>query len=91
MLHDEAQYASELVGELIQPILRVEADMVFGTLTKGHPLKGGMSLCRSLGNLAFTTVQNIFLGTRLSEFHSGYRIYSAEALKKIPFERLSSE
>jgi hypothetical protein len=44
-----------------------------------------------LGNRALTTFQNIFLGTRLSEFHSGYRVYSVEALKKVPFERLSSD
>jgi hypothetical protein len=50
-----------------------------------------MPLHRYLGNRALTTFQNIFLGTRLSEFHSGYRVYSVEALKKVPFERLSSD
>lgn len=91
MLHGDAQYAPELVGELIQPILKGEADMIFGSRMKGHPLKGGMPLHRFLGNRALTTFQNIFLGTRLSEFHSGYRVYSVEALKKVPFERLSSD
>ncbi len=90
MLHGDAQYASELVGELIQPILNGEADMIFGSRMKGHPLKGGMPLHRFLGNRVLTTFQNIFLGTSLSEFHSGYRVYSVEALKKVPFELLSS-
>jgi hypothetical protein len=36
-------------------------------------------------------MQNLILGTRLTEFHSGYRIYSVDALKKVPFHRLSSD
>jgi hypothetical protein len=91
MLHGDAQYAPELVGELIEPILEGKADMIFGSRMSGHPLKGGMPLHRYLGNRALTTFQNIFLGTRMSEFHSGYRVYSVDALKKIPFERLSSD
>ena len=91
MLHGDAQYAPEHLWTLIQPILRGEADMVFGSRMTGDPLAGGMPLIRYLGNRFLTGIQNFFLGSRLSEFHSGYRVYSVDALKKVPFERLSSD
>jgi len=91
MLHGDAQYAPELLESLIEPVIKGEADMVFGSRMKGDPLGGGMPIIRFLGNRALTTLQNIFLGTRLSEFHSGYRVFSVKALNKIPFERFSSD
>ncbi len=91
MLHGDAQYAPELLETLIAPILEGKADMVFGSRMSGNPLKGGMPLIRFLGNRALTTAQNFFLGTRLTEFHSGYRVFSVKALAKVPFERFSSD
>ena len=43
-----------------------------------------------IGNKILTWIENSILGTRLSEFHSGYRLYSVQALKAIPFERNSN-
>lgn len=91
MLHGDAQYAPELLETLIAPIVNREADMVFGSRMSGNPLAGGMPIIRFLGNRALTTMQNFFLGTRLTEFHSGYRVFSVEALKKLPFEKFSSD
>lgn len=91
MLHGDAQYAPELLETLIAPILEGRADMVFGSRMSGNPLKGGMPLIRFLGNRTLTTLQNFFLGTRLTEFHSGYRVFSVKALAKVPFERFSSD
>ncbi len=91
MLHGDAQYAPELLWKLLKPIMDGEADMVFGSRMTGDPRAGGMPLIRFLGNKFLTFTQNFFLGSRLSEFHSGYRIYSVEALKQVPFERLSSD
>jgi glycosyltransferase involved in cell wall biosynthesis len=91
MLHGDAQYAPELLESLIEPVAKGEADMIFGSRMKGDPLGGGMPIIRYLGNRALTTLQNFFLGTRLSEFHSGYRVYSVKALDKVPFERFSSD
>ncbi len=91
MLHGDAQYAPELIGKLLTPILTGEADMVFGSRMAGDPRAGGMPLIRYLGNRFLTTIQNLLLGTSISEFHSGYRVYSVDALKKVPFERLSSD
>ena len=50
----------------------------------GHPIKGGMPIYKFLGNVFLTTVENIVLRTRLTEFHSGFRAYSLETLNKIP-------
>lgn len=91
MLHGDAQYAPECMEMLMEPIIKGQADMVFGSRMRGNPLKGGMPLHRFLGNRCLTTFQNIFLRMNLSEYHSGYRVYSVEALKKLPFERLSSD
>jgi len=91
MLHGDAQYAPELLETLLAPILSGEADMVFGSRMSGDPRKGGMPLIRYLGNRFLTTLQNKILGTHISEFHSGYRVYSVDALGKVPFERLSSD
>lgn len=91
MLHGDAQYAPELLENLIQPVLDGKYDMVFGSRMAGDPRAGGMPLIRYLGNRFLTTLQNFFLGTSLSEFHSGYRVFSVGALKKIPFEKCSSD
>lgn len=91
MLHGDAQYAPELLENLIEPVVSGEYDMVFGSRMADDPLKGGMPLYKFIGNRVLTTLQNIFLGTKLSEFHSGYRVFSVDALKRIPFESLSSD
>ena len=91
MLHGDAQYAPELLGDLIRPILDGKADMVFGSRMAGDPRKGGMPIHRYWGNRFLTGIQNWALGTKLTEFHSGYRVYASDALKKVPFQRLSSD
>lgn len=91
MLHGDAQYAPELVADILAPVEKQESDLVFGSRIAGNPLKGGMPLHRFLGNRVLTTFQNIFLGQRLSEYHSGYRAYSIKALRTVPFMNLSSD
>lgn len=49
------------------------------------------SLYKFFGNKILTKTQNLLLGTAFSEFHSGYRLYSVEALKKTPFERNTND
>ena len=91
LLHGDGQYAPEELAKLLKPLEEDKADMVFGSRMKGHPLKGGMPLIKFLGNKFLTYIENIFLDLDLSEYHSGYRLYSCHALKQIPFERCSSE
>ena len=91
MLHGDGQYAPEELPRLVAPLRDGQADAVFGSRMMGRfdALKGGMPLYKFLGNRILSRLQNAMLGTRLSEFHSGYRIYSVEALNRIPY-RLNS-
>lgn len=91
MLHADGQYAPEMLDRLIDPVVKGESDLVFGSRIAGNPLAGGMPVIRYLGNRALTMVQNLFLGMSLSEYHSGYRVYSVGALASVPFERLASD
>ncbi len=93
LLHGDGQYAPEAMGNLLEPILSGEADAVFGSrmLEKGAARRGGMPLYKYLGNKVLTRFENTMLGMDLSEFHSGYRLYSVAALKKIPFEQNSDD
>ena len=91
MLHGDGQYAPEKMEYLLEPIFQGKADHVFGSRMTGDPRGGGMPLHRYLGNRFLTTVENIILGWNLSEYHSGYRIYTVDALRRIPFEKCSGE
>ena len=88
LVHGDGQYAPERLGELIQPLVNGTADAVFGSrmLTRGQALKGGMPLYKYVGNKILTAFENKMLNSNLSEFHSGYRLYSTKALKQVPFD-----
>jgi glycosyltransferase involved in cell wall biosynthesis len=85
LIHGDGQYAPEKLPALIAPLVRGEADAVFGSrmIDKRAARRGGMPLYKWLGNQILTGFQNRMLGTQLSEFHSGYRLYSAKALAQI--------
>jgi glycosyltransferase involved in cell wall biosynthesis len=87
LVHGDGQYAPECLPDLIRPLADDTADAVFGSrmMTRNSALKGGMPLYKFVGNHVLTFLQNRLLRTSLSEFHSGYRIYSVKALSRIPF------
>jgi glycosyltransferase involved in cell wall biosynthesis len=89
LVHGDGQYAPEKLPALLVPLLRGEAEAVFGSrmIEKRSARAGGMPLYKWLGNQVLTRFQNRMLGTRLSEFHSGYRLYATRALAQIPFEK----
>jgi glycosyltransferase involved in cell wall biosynthesis len=93
MVHGDGQYAPEELPRLVAPLRDGEADAVFGSrmLERFAALKGGMPLYKYVGNRVLTAVQNKMLGTHLSEFHSGYRIYSVQSLEKLPFKLNSND
>jgi len=90
-VHGDGQYAPEELPRLLEPLRTGCADAVFGSrmMERFGALKGGMPLYKYAGNKVLTTIQNALLGTRLSEFHSGYRIYAIKTLERIPY-RLNS-
>ena len=93
LLHGDGQYAPEMLPDLVTPIISGEADAVFGSrmLTRFGALKGGMPIYKYVGNKILTKFQNFVLGLKLSEFHSGYRAYSIDALSRIPFHLNTNE
>ena len=93
LVHGDGQYAPEKLPDLLAPLLSGEAEAVFGSrmLSRGGARQGGMPAYKFVGNKVLTTFQNWLLGTELSEFHSGYRLYSTKALQRIPFERNTND
>ncbi len=93
LVHGDGQYAPECLPELVDVLATKKAEVVFGSrmLEKKSALSGGMPLYKYVGNKVLTTYQNLMLGSSLSEFHSGYRLYSISALKKIPFTLNSND
>lgn len=88
LIHGDGQYAPECLPQLMEAFQGGEIGAVFGSrmLSRGGALRGGMPLYKFVGNKILTHFENWVLGSNLSEFHSGYRIYSIEALKRIPFD-----
>jgi SAM-dependent methyltransferase len=87
LLHGDGQYAPELIGDIVAPIVHGDADAVFGSrmMERGQALRGGMPRYKYVGNRILTTFQNTVTGLRLSEWHSGYRAYRVSALAELPF------
>src|SRR5688572_29153060 len=93
MLHPDYQYEPKAVPLLIAPILAGDADMTFGSRFAGlgDPRAGGMPIHRFLGNRMTTIVENLVLGSRFTEMHSGMRAYTREFLLSLPFLRYAAD
>jgi glycosyltransferase involved in cell wall biosynthesis len=87
LVHGDGQYAPECLPDLVKPLAEGTADAVFGSrmLTRRAALRGGMPFYKFFGNKVLTYCQNRLLRASLSEFHSGYRLYTVKALQQIPF------
>ena len=87
LLHGDGQYAPEIIVDLIEEHIMQKNALTLGSrmIIKTNALKGKMPLYKFFGNIILTFVQNKILGTKLSEFHTGYRVYSIKYLKKINF------
>lgn len=93
MIHPDYQYDSSLTAELIRPILQNRFDVMLGSRirTREEALKGGMPTYKYFGNRLLTLMQNMILGENLSEYHTGFRAYKKEILKKLPFHKYSDD
>lgn len=91
LLHSDGQYAPEIMENLYAPLLRDEADIVLGSRMKDYrsALHGGMPMHKFVANILLSKLENLVYGLNLSEYHSGYMLYSRKALETIPFEKLS--
>jgi hypothetical protein len=93
MLHPDYQYDPTAVPLLIAPLLAGRADMTFGSRFAGlsDPRGGGMPLYRYLGNRATTMLENLMLGSRFTELHSGLRAYTRRCLLELPILRYTND
>jgi glycosyltransferase involved in cell wall biosynthesis len=92
LLHGDGQYAPEIMQDLLTPLETQQAEMVMGSrmLVPGAARRGKMPLYKYVGNKTLTWTENKLAGTRLSEFHSGYRAYSVQALRTIPLDSMTT-
>lgn len=87
LVHGDGQYAPEALPDLVRPLKDGSADACFGSrmMTRGAAREGGMPLYKFVGNKILSWFENRMLRTAFTEFHSGYRIYAVEALRRVPF------
>ena len=86
MLHPDYQYDPKRIEDIVAPIKAGRADLVLGSrLADGKALEGGMPFYKYVSNRFLTAAENLVLGQRLSEMHTGYRAYSRRLLETIPF------
>ena len=92
MVHPDYQYDPTLVPQIIAPIARGEADLVLGSRLAGggSAIEHGMPWWKYVANRFLTGVENIAFGLHLSEYHTGYRAFSKNALDAINF-RMNSD
>jgi glycosyltransferase involved in cell wall biosynthesis len=92
MLHPDYQYTPLLIEAMVYPIARGLFPVMLGSRILGKgALKGGMPFYKYFSNRVLTFIQNILVGQKLAEYHTGYRAFSKEILKKISFEKNSDD
>lgn len=93
MIHPDYQYDATLTGEMIRPIEHSRYDIMLGSRirTRAEALAGGMPSWKYFPNRVLTALENIVLGLNLSEYHTGFRAFSARALRKLPLEKNSDD
>ncbi len=92
MLHPDYQYTPLLIPSMVNIIAQDLYPVVLGSRILGMgALKGGMPIYKYIANRFLTLFQNILINAKLSEYHTGYRAYSAEVLKKINYQANSDD
>jgi len=92
MLHPDYQYTPRLIVAIASMIAWDEFDAVLASRILGRgALKGGMPLYKYVANRFLTLAENILLGQKLSEYHTGYRAFSRHVLERLPLERNSDD
>ena len=92
MLHPDYQYTPKLLVSMIALIGNGVYPVVFGSRILGKgALKGGMPMYKYIANRLLTFSQNLLMGEKLSEYHTGYRAYSGEVLRAVDYHKLSDD
>lgn len=93
MIHPDHQYDPTYIPQIVLPIIRGQADAVFGSrmMVKGWAREGGMPGWKYWANIFLTKIENLILRLHLTEYHSGFRAYRKEILQTIPFNLNSND
>ncbi|HWD37823.1 MAG TPA: glycosyltransferase family 2 protein [Fimbriimonas sp.] len=92
MLHPDYQYDPKLVGAMAWMLASGDYDAVLASrILGGKALKGGMPLYKYVANRFLTAFQNLCVGAKLSEYHSGYRGFTRRLLETVPIDALSND
>jgi glycosyltransferase involved in cell wall biosynthesis len=92
MLHPDYQYSPRLLTAMASLVAIGQYDAVLGSRIISHGiLEGGMPRYKYVANRALTLVQNLMLGMKLSEYHTGYRSFSRKVLETLPLEENSDD
>jgi glycosyltransferase involved in cell wall biosynthesis len=92
MIHPDYQYTPKLIPAMVSIIGNGLHPCVLGSrILGGYALKGGMPLWKYVSNRWLTFVENLLLGAKLSEYHTGYRAFSRELLQKLHLDSNSDD
>lgn len=92
MLHPDYQYTPRLIPSMVSLIAQDLYPVVLGSRILGNgALKGGMPIYKYISNRFLTLFQNILQGQKLSEYHTGYRAFSAQVLRQLPLDQNSDD
>lgn len=92
MLHPDYQYTPKLIEAMVYPIAHGLFPVMLGSRILGKgALKGGMPMYKYIANRFLTAFQNVWMGQKLAEYHTGYRAFSKEILEKLPLGENSDD
>ena len=92
MLHPDYQYTPLLITAMASMVAYGVYDVVLGSrIIGGRALRGGMPLYKYISNRLLTAFENLFLGVKLSEYHTGYRAFTREVLEAVPWQGNSDD
>ena len=92
MVHPDYQYTPQLIPAMASVIANgLYPCMLASRILGGYALKGGMPMWKYISNRALTAWLNMFMGAKLSEYHSGYRAFSKELLESLPLDLNSDD
>jgi len=92
MLHPDYQYTPKLIRPMVAVLCEGVFDVVLGSRILGTgALEGGMPRYKYVANRFLTAFENVMIGQKLSEYHTGFRAYTRQVLETVPFERNSND
>ncbi len=92
LLHQDGQYDPSEIPMLVDAAIKKDADVILGSrVLSGKMKEGEIPFYKIFGNKFLTALENLAFGTKITEFHTGYRVYSKNAMKWMPFDKLTDK